>query len=125
MKRFDSEPSEKIEVDFDLYIKRLEALCIHEIGHDVVRERAQHYQEAVWINAKTGHRLGLGLHCTDNKCVMYEVVDINAPPAEQGYMQLGEDKKYDAGLDEVIARLHDGGLCTRCKEAVRVDERYK
>jgi predicted Zn-dependent protease len=71
MKRFDSQPSSVLEVPEELYFRRLETLAIHEIGHGVVR--APHLQLATWVNAQSGGELWLGMHCTDNTCVMYEV----------------------------------------------------
>ena len=86
MKRPDNKPSRRLEVPEDLYMRRLETLAVHEVGHSVCD--APHYQQAVWVNTRTGHEQRLGPHCNDNKCVMYEVVDIQAPPAEQGHLLL-------------------------------------
>ena len=90
MKGPDNKPRDRLEVPEELYLARVVFTGIHEIGHDVVK--AGHYLPAVWINARTGHRLEMGPHCTDNGCVMYEVVDIVAPPPEEGYMLLGDKK---------------------------------
>lgn len=122
MKRLDSKPSTILEVTEKQYTKRLEALAIHEIGHSVVR--APHFQLATWINNKTGYELWLGQHCTDNTCVMYEIVDIRAPPREEGHMRLGSEKKYDAGLDDVLERIKPGWFCDRCKTSIEIDESY-
>jgi predicted Zn-dependent protease len=127
MKRYDSHPSQKIEVHFDLYIKRLKGLSIHEIGHGVVNPDYQkdNYKEAKWVNTRKNHKLSLGLHCTDNSCVMYETVDIKSPPKEEGCLQLGKEKKYDAGLDDVLERIYPKWFCRKCLDAILVDEKYK
>jgi len=123
MKREDNLPSDELVVPREKYIKRLEVLAIHEVGHEVVK--AKHFKDAVWVNAKTGHQLSLGPHCTDNTCVMYEVVDINSPPKEEGYMLLGDEMKYDNGLNQVVERLTPDWFCGRCKESIAIDESYK
>jgi len=123
MKRLDNLPSQTLEVPEGLYFKRLETLAIHEVGHDVVD--ANHHKLAHWVNARTGHRLWLGPHCDDNTCVMYEVVDIRAPPEEEGHLLLGDEKKYDAGLDDVLERIRPDWFCGRCRDAIKVDEVYR
>ena len=123
MKRFDSKTSEILEVPEGLYIKRLETLALHEVGHDIVK--GKHLQDAFWINAKTGYKLNLGLHCTDNSCALYEIVDIRAPPMEEGYMQLGDEKKYDAGMDDVIERLNPNWFCGNCIALMEISEGYR
>jgi predicted Zn-dependent protease len=123
MKRYDNQPSQEMTVTLDLYLKRLKALSIHEIGHDIVK--ANHYKEAVWVNTRTNYRLNLGPHCTDNSCVMYEIVDINAPFKEEGYLQLGDEEKYDAGLDDVLERIYSQWFCKKCLDAIVIGEKYK
>jgi predicted Zn-dependent protease len=125
IKRYDNQLSQEIEVPFDLYIKRLKALSIHEIGHDVVK--ANHYREAFWVNTykKDYKPLPLEKHCIDNSCVMYATVDIKAPSKEEGYMRLGSEKKYDAGLDDVLERIYPKWFCGKCLEAILIDEKYK
>ena len=123
LKRFNSEPSGTLKVPYKLYLKRLLTLAIHEIGHDVVQ--AEHFQPAYYVNAETGHELRLGPHCTDPGCVMYEIIDIRAPKPEVEYMLLGKEKRFDAGLDDVIERMHPDWFCDKCKTSVVVDERYK
>lgn len=123
MKRFDSKLSEALEVPEELYIKRLEVLALHEVAHDIVK--GKHLQNAVWVNIKTGYKLNLDLHCTDNSCALYEIVDIRAPPPEDGYMQIGDEKKYDAGLDDVIERLNPNWLCDNCQSSIEISEGYR
>ena len=123
MKRPDNKPSDIVAVSEDLYMKRLEILAVHEVGHNVCR--APHYQQAKWVNTKKGHEQQLGPHCTDNGCVMYEVVDIKTPPAEEGHLLLGIEKKYDAGLDDVISRLHPTWFCGQCLPHISIDESFK
>ncbi len=121
MKRKDNQPSATVEVPTELYLKRVGALAVHEVGHDV--DKAPHFRLATWVNDRTGHELRLGPHCTDNRCVMYEIVDIRAPP--EGHMRLGDKKCYDAGLDDVIERMHIGWFCPQCKDHIHVPEEYK
>lgn len=123
MKRYDNSPSDSLEVPPELYHKRIAVLAVHEVGHDVAK--APHHKFASWVNSKTGHSLNLGPHCTDNGCAMYEIVDIKAPPESEGYMLLGEEKRYDAGLDDVLERLKPGWFCGQCRSAIRIDEKYK
>ena len=122
LKGFDSKPSKEVIVPVNLYLNRLSLLSVHEIGHDVVN--APHFKKAAWVNSKSGYQMDLGLHCTDNKCVMYEVVEIKAPPATEGYLQLGDEKKYDAGVDEALGRLYPSWLCKLCQSSLKIDERY-
>ncbi len=49
----------------------------------------------------------LGPHCVDHSCAMYEVVDVTAPPPDEGHLQLGEERFYDAGMDEHLQRLRE------------------
>jgi|TARA_B100002003_G_scaffold238033_1_gene255800 predicted Zn-dependent protease len=123
MKRDDGQPSDKLEVSKDLYHKRLSVMAVHEVGHDVVL--GQHFKPAFWVNAQTGHELELGGHCIDNSCTMYEVVDIKAPQPQEGHLRLGEEKRFDAGLDDVIERLKPGYLCNDCRSSVRINESYR
>ena len=122
MKRFDNKPSEKLEVPLDRYFKRLITMSVHEVKHGT--PDAEHYQPAVWVNSKTGYELPLGLHCTDNRCAMYEVVDVIAPPTNEGFMRLGNEIRYDAGLDNVIDKLHPHLFCERCRSSIKIDERF-
>ena len=123
LKRPDSEPSKTLEIPEELYLKRLLTLAIHEMGHDVVQ--AEHFQPAHYVNARTGHELRLGPHCDNPSCVMYEIIDIRAPKQEDEYLLLGKEKRFDAGLDDVIERMHPDWFCDRCKTAIVVDEKYK
>lgn|SRR3989338_3093902 len=122
LKRYDGEPSDVLQVPKDRYIKRLQAMAIHEIGHDVIK--SPKFKIATWVNAQTGHTLWLGPHCTDNTCVMYEIVDIRAPNNNEGYMLLGEEKKFDAGLDDVLGRINPDWLCGECRSHTRIDDSY-
>jgi len=123
MKREDSQPSDILQVKKDLYLKRLTVLGVHEIGHDVIDR--SYMQLATWVNTLTGHELLLGPHCTDNTCVMYEVVDIKTPKPTEGHMRLGTEKRFDAGLDDVIQRLRPDYLCNNCRSSVKVDANYR
>jgi len=119
LKRADSKPSTTLQVSTELYLQRLSAVAIHEVGHATIRR--DHMQLATWV-ANNGNTLPLGPHCTDPRCVMYEIVDIRAPT--DGHLQLGEEKKYDAGLDDVLERIYPDWFCTRCKDSLDVDATY-
>ncbi|MFH1649872.1 MAG: hypothetical protein ABIA93_04950 [Candidatus Woesearchaeota archaeon] len=123
MKGQDSRPRTTLEVPNEKYMRRLEAVAVHEIGHKVVR--SPHLEMATWVNDRTGHELTLGPHCTDNTCVLYEIVDIRAPPKEEGHMRLGSKKKYDAGLDDVLERMVPTWFCETCLPTIQIDETYK
>ena len=123
MKGPDNKPRDRLEVPEELYLARVVFIGIHEIGHDVVK--ARHYLPAVWINATTSHRLEMGPHCTDNSCVMYEVVDIVAPPSEEGYMLLGDKKKFDTGIDEHLKIMRPDYFCELCKPTIEISEAYR
>lgn len=123
IKRPDNSPSQTLRIPEAHYMKRLEFMAIHEIGHDVVK--SDHMQEASWINTQLGQKLQLGLHCTDKKCVLYEIVDIKTPPATEGYMRLGNEKQAGAGLDEALERIYTDWLCGKCKEAIKIGKEYE
>ena len=123
MKSEDGKPSDKLQVDKELYLKRLAVMGVHEVAHDVVR--ADHLQPAFWVNETTGHKMRLGPHCTDNTCALYEVVDVKAPKPEQGHLRLGTEKKFDAGLDDVLQRLRPDYLCNDCRSSIKISASYK
>ncbi len=122
IKRSDNKPSQKLEIPLELYAKRLTALAIHEVGHEVVKAG---HEEMYWVNAKTGYELLLGDHCRDNRCVMYAVVDLKSPPVEEGYLKIGDEKRYDAGLDDLIERLNPDFFCGKCKSEIKITKGYK
>lgn len=84
MKRTDNLPSGRLTIPKTDYFRRLQILAVHEVGHDVVR--ASHHKEASWVNIRSGRSLSLGSHCGDNTCSMYEVVDVQSPPGDEGYL---------------------------------------
>jgi len=122
MKRPDNQPSQKLAVTNEVYEKRVAVLALHEIGHRIAR--ASHFQPATWI-AANGYELELGGHCTNDSCVMYEVVDIRAPPESEGHLRLGKEKRFDAGLDDLIERLNPNWFCDLCISAIQISDAYK
>jgi len=56
---------------------------------------------------------------------MYEVVDIKTPPRKEGYLLIGKQKRYDAGLDDHIERLGRDIFCDDCRKAIIISEKYK
>ncbi|MEK6809090.1 MAG: hypothetical protein AABY40_00290 [Nanoarchaeota archaeon] len=101
------------------YLRRVEFIAAHEAGHEVIE--ADHYKNAAWVNSVTGYKLPLGYHCTDNKCVMYGIVDLQAPPSTQGYLKIGRERRNDAGLDDVLERMHPHFLCNKCSDSMKTD----
>jgi len=125
LRGLNGEPSRDIGVNTRKYNRRLETLAIHEVGHDVIgKTKAPHLKPAFWVNAESGYKMGLGPHCDDNRCVMYEVVDVKTTPAEEGWLLLGDEKLFDAGLDECMKRQYKDLFCGRCKSAINVGRKY-
>ena len=123
LKRPDNKPSDVLCIPEKQYFKRLDQMAVHEVGHDVVH--AKHMEQAIWVSTKNNHKMPLGPHCTDPSCVMYEVVDIKAPPKEEGYMLLGIKKIYNAGLDEIIEKNYPDRFCKKCKKGIIIPDYYK
>src|SRR3989344_6138155 len=119
MKRQDNKPSDVLAVPRKLYLERMTALALHEVGHGVVQ--APHHKPAYWVNVRTGQSLALGPHCTEPNCLMYESVDIRAPPREEGHLLLGGEKRHDAGLDDFLERRLPDWLCHLCMPFVDVN----
>ncbi len=107
----------------ELYLARINHMAVHEVGHNAVR--AGHFLTAYWVNSETGHQQSLGPHCDDNRCVMYEVVDLKAPKPEEGYLLLGNERRYDAGLDDMLARRYPDWFCSPCRESLALPEENK
>lgn len=75
--------------------KRLIYLLIHEFSHLVLRSKPKHYKDFIYTNPKTGHKLNLGKHCMNNKCVMSEFIDLK-------------------DLDNHIKNKYENYFCERC-----------
>ena len=119
----DNSPRTSPNIGKDLYLRRLSLVAVHELAHDLVN--APHYQNAAWVNVRNGISMSLGPHCTDHSCAMYEVVDVTAPPADEGYLQLGDSCFYDAGIDELLARLRPDWFCPRCRDHLVIMDEYR
>ena len=87
VKRLKSNPA--------LYKERLESIAVHELGHSLVK-RTKHYKMFVWKDEKTGHRLVLGMHCPDKRCVMAQTVDLRE-------------------LDKQLRIIYKGYFCKKCR----------
>lgn len=120
---YDSRPRASLNIDYGVYLRRLSYLTIHELGHDLIKN-APHHQNAFWVNVRHNTSDLLGSHCDDNSCAMYEVVDIIAPPKDEGYLKLGDTPLYDAGLDEQLARLRADWFCSRCRGHIVIQDLY-
>lgn len=123
IKRNDSQPTNALEVNKKLYLDRLALIAVGEIGYGVIN--ASHFQQTSWVNNSDKHVLELGPSCVDNACAMYNFVDIRAPPVSEGYMQLGDERRYDGGLDDLLERIHPEWLCNKCKESIHVSKDYQ
>jgi hypothetical protein len=119
----DNAPRTSLAIDRELYLRRLSLLTIHELAHDLVK--GSHLQNAFWVNARNGTSIELGHHCLDHSCVLYEVVDVTAPPKDEGYLQLGSDCFYDAGLDEHLGRLRHDWFCPQCRDHIEIVHEYR
>ncbi len=123
LKGVDSRPRDRVEVALETYFNRVQAIGVHEICHHTIKKR-EHFKSTVWVDAKSGVRDNLGPHCPDNSCVMYQYGDIVTPP-EEGYLLVGDEPRYDTGLDEVIARLGQDWLCNLCRSSAEVSESFR
>ena len=121
LKCADNKPSKVLEVCEEKYLRRLELLVLHEIGHDIVK--VQHLVEVKYSNLATGYEFPLGPHCCDNCCALYEIIDVTAP--ENSCVVIGEEKHFDVGLDDLLERLHPDFFCDKCKSSIVRDDKYK
>ena len=123
LKKEDSSPSSQLEVPFEKYIRRLESIVIHEVGHDLIGPQSKHFVDTYLINAR-GKSQDLGEHCPNNRCVMYQSIDIKSPSPEIEYMMIGKEKRFDGGLDEALEIMYNNWFCDLCRSAIKMDERY-
>lgn len=119
----DSKPRTSLCIARDLYQRRLSLMTIHELGHDLIK--APHHKNAAWVNVQNGVAMPLGPHCDNNTCAMYEVVDVTTPPREEGYLLLGDERFYDAGMDELLDRLRTDWFCPACKSHIVISDAYR
>lgn len=59
------------------YKKRLEFIVVHELGHYLVKNQ-RHYKNAIYQNLETKHKVNMGMHCPNNKCVMFRILDLKS-----------------------------------------------
>lgn len=78
-------------------IKRLIHVLIHEFSHFVLGDKPNHYKNFIYTNPKTGHKLILGKHCSNKRCVMSEFIDIK-------------------DLDNHIKNRYGDWFCNNCKK---------
>ena len=123
LKGRDSSPGKELEIPENLYLQRLAAIALHEIGHDVVK--GGHLQDATWVNAQTVYTVSTGPHCPNNDCVLYQVADVQTPHPREGHFLVGGQKRFDAGLDDLITRLNQAWFCGECIRSLEVDQKYR
>ncbi|MBM3247309.1 hypothetical protein FJZ17_02095 [Candidatus Pacearchaeota archaeon] len=123
MRKPQESQSKKHEVAREAYLKRVETIAVHEIGHSLVDP--SHFLPTRWVNARTGYQLDLGEHCPEESCVMHQVVDVTSPKKGEGYLLVGDKKAYNAGLDELIRRLKRDPFCKRCRDTLKGVGDYK
>jgi predicted Zn-dependent protease len=75
LKTNSDKPSKVLKISKNKYKSRIEFIVIHELGHWLVKNQ-KHYKRFIYKNPKTEHKTDLGMHCSDNKCIMSEFVDI-------------------------------------------------
>ena len=44
---------------------------------------------------------------------------------EEGHLRLGTEKRFDAGVDEVLQKLRPNYLCDNCRASVKIDDKYR
>ncbi|HYR75893.1 MAG TPA: hypothetical protein VEM96_08625 [Pyrinomonadaceae bacterium] len=115
-----STAASSLSIDRDRYLRRLELLAIHELGHNIVHNQG-HYKKAHYVNATTGERVCLGRHCDVNTCVMYEVIELRTPPCDQEYLELDGERRCDAGLNEHLDRVNVDWFCVNCKDKLHLN----
>ena len=118
----DNKICNDITVLQERYLRRLKALSVHEVGHGFVQ--GDHLKDSFWVNTKIEKRQKLGKHCTDNRCVMYEIVDVKTPSRNEGYLLIGDETRYDAGLDDWLDRMYQGWFCESCKKVIKIGKAY-
>lgn len=118
----DNSPRRLLDINYNLYLRRMSLMTIHEIGHGLIH--APHHKEAFWVNTKSGIKLSLGEHCDDNTCAMYEVIDVHSPPVDEGYLMIGDKFLPDGGIDEHLNRVRRDWLCPRCRNHIVIPESY-
>lgn len=120
LKRNDGKKSNRLCVNKEKYLRRLEYIAVHEIGHSVVKSNK--FEETTCVNAETGNALECGPHCPNNNCAMYLSIDIESSDKE--YTIVGGIRKYDAGIDYILDRIQDNWLCDSCQGHVKLGKRY-
>lgn len=123
LKGTDDRPRQELEVMQEIYLKRLSVIALHEIGHEIVK--GNHLKEAIWVNSETGYSIPTDVHCPNNGCVLYQVSEIQTPPPEKGYIKVGDEKRFDTGLDDLISRLTPDFFCEDCRNSMTINEKYR
>jgi len=117
-----------MEVTREKYLKRLETITIHEIGHDSIVHpdhyrfffRENEFEEADY----------LGLHCPDERCIMFAGIDINNPPRENGSLFFFDSNRENmgyvdkAGLDITIENMYPSLFCKKCLKQIKLSDQY-
>jgi len=70
-------------------------VVLHELGHAYVQNQ-EHFEDYIMVNPETNHKMSLGSHCLDQKCLMSEFISL-------------EDLKNH------IRNNYPGYFCEKCK----------
>ena len=96
----NDQPEAEIKVKKQTFVRRLDHVLIHELGHIFVRNQ-EHYEPYIITNEKTGHKTDTGEHCLDKRCVMSQFEDL-------------------VMLETHINDRYPGYFCERCRSSIRV-----
>ena len=93
-------------------------MVVHEVGHIIIKQ--DYYKETTWVSVD-GNAIGLEDHCDDNAYLVYQTIGIKTPKPEKNCLLLGDEKKYDSRLDDVLSIMKKRGhhwLRSKCRESV-------
>ena len=128
LKREDDNPSDSLEVPENKYLKRLETVAINLAGQDFISPRAMHFVDfkGVYLEkfGQESYTEKLGSNCPDDKCIMYQNTDIKNPLHQNSYMLVGDEIRYNGGLDENIEKMYPDLFCKSCRDSIRTPEIY-
>ncbi|MEK6821017.1 MAG: hypothetical protein AABY11_01285 [archaeon] len=114
LKGMDSEPLTVRTISNEEYLERVLAIALHEVAHVAVS--GTYLKPTSWVG-DNGFVQELGPHCTDHRCLLYEIVGISNPT--DGWMKIGDTLTQDAGLAPLLERRYLEYFCPRCLPQVK------